>query len=385
MLPAMKRRSPTLPRAVAGVVLAVAGAVGAAAAFAKDPVSSELPREVSFETLRSQYFDTAWILPETRKIPGLADANQPVDVVKRAKALAKLKFDPAAGTPAGTPTETWTRSFGDLVAAVLAFGDDLKGRDAWLAALETNRPDIWKSCGAELMQLARAEVVLGPKWDPAKDDDRDGIFTGRAFRADCEGKAPWSNIDGDPMAQQAIGFFRADLEAIKEIENDYSLYPSNVGANYEFIHGTAGSFRSSKDAKGRPVCALGMQFRQDLPFPYSHYDCDLRILNRLDDDGHLVTDIYSPSKDFDWMAGQDVFVPLLDGDGGFVGILCARVFGFDLDGVPDGEEDVRVALRSSMGNLKRRVDKAFAEHVAKGGKPRTLKGAMPAFTLRGTK
>jgi hypothetical protein len=85
------------------------------------------------------------------------------------------------------------------------------------------------------------------------------------------------------------------------------------------------------------------------------------------------------------MAGQDVFVPLLDADGGFVGILCARVFGFDLDGVPDGEDYVRSALRSSLGNLKRRADAAFADYVAKGGKPRTLKGAIPDFTLRGVK
>jgi len=365
--------------------VAAAVLLGAAAAFAKDPVAEELPREVPLETLLSTRFDMAWILPETRSIPGVEAAKQPVNIVKRAKALATMKFAPPAGTAPGAAPERLTRSFGDLVAAVIAFGNDVKACDAWLSALQTNRPEIWKECGAELAQLTRAEFLLGPKWDPEKDDDRDAIFTGRAFRADCEGTAPWSKIDGDPMAQQAIGLILADLETIKEVENDYSLYPSNVGANYMFIHGTAGSFCSATDASGRPINALGMQFRQDLPFPYSHYDCDLRILNRLDDDGHLVTDIYSPSKDFDWMAGQDVFVPILDGDGGFVGILCARVFGFDLDGVPDGEEDVRVALRASLGNLKRRADKAFAEHVAKGGKPRTLKGAIPAFTLRGTK
>jgi len=365
--------------------LSFAGVLGVTAASARATDPGELPRAVSLETLRTTRFDMDWILPETRTLPLAAPADQPVDIVKRAKALARMRFAPPVGTQPGVAPERQTRSFGDLVAAVLARGDDLEARDAWLAALEANRPDIWQACGAELAQLTRAEFLLGPKWDPATDDDRDGVFMGRAFRADSEGTEPWSKIDGDPLAQQALTLFRADLETIKQLENDYTLYPSNVGASYVFIRGTAGSFCTSKDEEGRPLSALGMQFRQDLPFPFSSYDCDLRILNRLDDDGHLVTDIYSPSEDFDWMAGQDVFVPLRDGDGQLVGMLCARVFGFDLDGVPDGEDDVRLALRSSLGNLKRRVDMAFAEHLARGGEPRTLEGALPAFTLRGTK
>ena len=373
-----------LTRAAAAVLLVTAAAF-AADPQAKDSSAGELPREVPLETLLATRFDMAWILPATRTLPGVDAAQQPVDIVKRAKALATMTFGPTAGAPPGAVPETSTRSFGDLVAAVLACGDDFRARDAWLSALQAQRPEIWRACGAELVQLTRAEILRGPQWDPEQDDDRDGIFMGRAFRADCEGQRPWSKIDGDPLAQQALGLLLADLETIKAIENDYTLYPSNVGASYEFIHGTAGSFCSAKDAQGRPVNALGMKFRQDLPFPYTHFDCDLRILNRLDDDGHLVTDIYSPSEDFDWMAGQDVFVPLLDGDGAFVGILCARVFGFDIDGVPDGEEDVRVALRSSLGNLKRRADRAFADHLAQGGTPRTLQGAIPAFTLRGAR
>ena len=354
--------------------------LGAGSAAAADPAKGERARDVPLDQLRAR-FDMQWLTPSERTIPGAPAAKQPVDIVKRAKELAALRF---AAVP-GNEGETWTRSFGDLLAAVFAFGDDVKSRDQWLAALKANRKDIWDLCGAELSQLSCDEVLKSDKWDPEKDHDKDGIFTGKAFRADCEDTAPWNKIDGDPMAQQAITLFRADLDTIKEVENDYTLYPSNVGANYNFIHGTADSYLRAKDPKGRPLTTLGMQFQSELPFPYSHYDCDLRILNRLDADDFLVTDIYSPSKDFDWMAGQDVFVPIATADGEFVGVLCARVFGFDLDGVPDGEDDVRVALRSSLGNLKRRADKAFAEHLASGGKPRTLKGAIPDFTLRGAK
>lgn len=43
-----------------------------------------------------------------------------------------------------------------------------------------------------------------------------------------------------------------------------------------------------------------------------------------DDDGHLVTDIYSTSENSYWMAGRDVFVPVTTSAGEFVGMLVAR-------------------------------------------------------------
>jgi hypothetical protein len=137
-----------------------------------------------------------------------------------------------------------------------------------------------------------------------------------------------------------------------------------------------------KDGAGRPFRALRIEFESDLPFPYSHYDCDLRILNRVGADGLVRCDIWSPSKDFYWMAGQDLFVPLQTAAGAFAGLVLVRVYGFDLDGVPDGEDAVREALRGSLGNLKRRAEAAFR---AGGGIPRTLRGGIPDFVVRGVK
>ncbi|MCE9635146.1 MAG: hypothetical protein K8T90_05505 [Planctomycetes bacterium] len=127
---------------------------------------------------------------------------------------------------------------------------------------------------------------------------------------------------------------------------------------------------------------MRIEFRADLPFPYSHYDCDLRILNRVGADGLVRSDIWSPSKDFYWMAGQDVFVPFETHDGAFAGLGLARVYGFDMDGVPDGESNIREALRGSLGNLKRNAQKLFAEY---GGAPRTLRDKLPEFIVRGVK
>ena len=53
------------------------------------------------ETLLATRFDMAWILPATRTLPGVDAAQQPVDIVKRAKALATMTFGPTAGAPPG--------------------------------------------------------------------------------------------------------------------------------------------------------------------------------------------------------------------------------------------------------------------------------------------
>ena len=125
---------------------------------------------------------------------------------------------------------------------------------------------------------------------------------------------------------------------------------------------------------------MRLGFRCNLPFPFSGYTCDLRVLNRLDGDGHLVTDIYSKSKDFHWMAGRDVFIPVRTSDGRWVATLAVRLFGFDLDGVPDRDGHRRAALRGSLGNLKRDAEASFA---ARNEPPRTVEGALPPFVVHG--
>ena len=45
----------------------------------------------------------------------------------------------------------------------------------------------------------------------------------------------------------------------------------------------------------------------------------------------------------------------------FGAYLLVRDFGFDLDGIPDGSKQVKEALRSSLGNLKRKADRRFEQ------------------------
>lgn len=338
----------------------------------------ETAHEISWDELTSGTFDPAWTIPETRTDPDAAPDRQPVDLRRRIMDLAALRFP----TPEGAEPDPRTASFADLVAACRALSGDAKARDAFLDGLKRSRKDIWNACGPDLEQLGRDEFLRAKKWDPTEDHDRDGILHVKPFRVDCEGKEPWTKIDASRACQQGAAVFFADLEAIKTAENDYAAYPSNVGADYDWIQAVGGSVVKGVDPRKRPFSALRIDFRCDLPFPYSSYDCDLRILNRVADDGLVRCDIASPSRDFYWMAGQDAYVPLATSKGEFAGVVIVRVFGFDLRSVPDGESDVRASLRSALGNLKRRAEPLFA---AAGGKPRTLRDTLPEFVVTGVK
>ena len=77
----------------------------------------------------------------------------------------------------------------------------------------------------------------------------------------------------------------------------------------------------------------------------------------IDAEGRLVCDIYSTSDDFHWLAGRDVYLALDTSDGVRAAYLVVRQYGFDLDGVPDSEKNVREALRGSLGSLRLRAER----------------------------
>ncbi len=67
-------------------------------------------------------------------------------------------------------------------------------------------------------------------------------------------------------------------------------------------------------------------------------------------------------------------------DGAWVATLVVRRFGFDLDGVPDGDDARTAGIRSSLGALKLEAQARFA---AGDGVPRTVAGRVPAFEVVG--
>ncbi|MFT7485577.1 MAG: hypothetical protein ACI9F9_001427 [Candidatus Paceibacteria bacterium] len=306
------------------------------------------PIELPWKGLTPELFDRRWILPERRKAPGR-------DLLAEMRSLVDLRFDVELAN------SRRYRCLGDLVLASQNLA--LEARKAWYAELEQAAPQLMAERGAALSKLLFDSHLHTPDWKPSKVNKRDGLLFAENWNLKREG-APWNDVGVAPLMEQAAAIMHADLRSIKTIENDYRAYPMNVGADYEAIYPIAGMHFAGKDPAGKPYSSLTIQFRCDLPFPFSDYTTRLRILNQFDADNVLSTHIYSTSKDFYWLAGRDVFLPVTTSEGKWVSFVLVRHFGFDLDGVPDGADNRREALRGSLGNLKRNSEKLFLKQRA---------------------
>jgi len=327
------------------------------------------PRAASWEELAREVFDPAWILPEGLPLaPG--EKGLALELEVELARLVALVAEPSAADP-GAP-----RSLGDLAAA--SRGLDRAGLAALLARFERAQPELARTLAPIAGELLHDAGLLARKWDPERDRDDDGILLARPLTLAGVESAPWKDLRGSRLVQQGAALVRADLATIKAVENDFPRYPGRPGTSYESIVPVAGAHLRGLDPAGRPFAALRVRFESDLPFPFGTYDCDLRILNRLRADGRVACDIASPSHDFYWMAGRDLFLPVRASDGSFQGELVVRLFGFDLRGVPDGDDARRAGLRASLGSLKREAEALYRERGAAG---RPSGGTLPDFQV----
>lgn len=346
--------------------LALLLALASATALAADDVLRK-PREVSWKQFRADVFQDAWRMSDERT----ENASEP-DLRRDLISLVARRF-------ATRDAPAWTYGLGDIVAEFADLRDDDEGTRRKLEELERANPTAWRAVQSVLPQLVREDRVSTGDWEPSEDDDRDGILVVEPFDKDVMGGA-WAKLSGNDDVHQAACLMWADLEAVKAAENDYAAYPDNVAADYEEIHAVAGSYATAVDDEERTHKAVQLYFEQDLPFPYSTYECVLNVDTYPDAEGRLVTDIYTESEDFHWLAGQDVAIPLLTSDERFVALLHVRVYGFDIDDVPDGTGNRLEALRGSLGNLKRNAESRYRDY---GGEPRTVRGAVPEFVVTG--
>jgi len=306
-------------------------------------------------------FDLCWQLPERpASSPGLLPSLE---------ALAAERFELRVDGVA-------LRTFGDLALACEPLG--AAERASWLQRLAAASPALAARHGQALRQLLLDEELRAPDWDADDDGRHDGFLMGAPWK--LEGPLPpcWERLDVTPQIEQGAALVRSDLDTFKAVENDFRLYLGHRGADYEWIYPEPGRFFTGVDSSGRPVNTSLVVFRCDLPFPFTHYDCRLHVLNRLDGAGRLWTDIYSTSRDFHFLAGRDAFVPVRAGDGRAVGFLIVRDFGFDVDGVPDKARHRASALRRSLGNLKLEAERRTA-----GGALGALDGELPSFEMYG--
>ena len=321
------------------------------------------PRAVTLDVIESEGFPAAHRLPET---PNEATGRDWVGEWREALASERC----------GALT------VGDVIARVHGLRDDPAALAAELDRLLADCPDRRERWAGSLLELLKLQGLRSESWNPAKNLSDDGILQGPRWDISRIGTEPWRSLKGsDDLFQSAVLIF-ADLEAVKAAENDYPTYPQQVGTTYEAIYPIADKnlvVREEVDGVERTVASsLQLHFRCDLPFPFDSYSCDLDILNTVNRHGELVTDIWTDSRDFYWMAGRDVFLPIFESDGSFVCLLLIRQFGFDLRGVPDGTDARLEGLRCSLGNLVRRAEARYAEW---GGPPRTVRGALPAFDV----
>lgn len=346
------------------------------------------PRTVAWDELVRTGFDVAWILPA--ELPVAPRSSDDDAALRGAPGVALLPHVRALLAERGTGASASTlRSFGDVAAAVRRAEKDARtnverraARERIFAEVARCEPELWSAIGACARELCASERLAERSWNPDQDDPCDGLWFAQPLSLAGVRSEPWRSIDGSQLLQQACTLVFADLDAIKAAENDYTAYPARPGASYESIGPVAESYVRGKDARGEDFAALKLRFRCDLPFPFSHYDCELAILNRLDRDGLVRCDIVSRSKDFLWLAGRDTFVPVSTSDGAWVATLVVREFGFDLRGVPDGDDARRAGLRASLGSLKREAEALFA---ARGDAPRIVTGRVPPFEVRGAR
>lgn len=323
---------------------------------ARAATTAELAREI---------FDPRWLLPDDLPVARGTGSGPRENLVVHMRALLALRADGATEGP---------RSLGGVVRACIRDGARKDAR----AALARTQPELARALEPALRELLSTERLDSKRWDPSRDDAQDGIYFAAPLTLERASEPPWSKIEGSRLVQQACVLVFADLAAIKQAENDYRAYPRRPGAAYESIYPVRDSHLRGVDAQGEPFAALRIHFRCDLPFPYSDYSCDLSIWNRVGPDGDVRCDIHSASRDFLWLAGRDTFLPVHDDDGAPVATLVVRWFGFDLRGVPDGDDARRTALRASLGSLKREAEALARARPWQASVERAL-----AFDVRG--
>jgi len=321
------------------------------------------PREVSWDLLQ-QEFDLRWVRPEH---PGKGP-----NLVREVETLLQERFELRDDGRALT-------SFGDLAAA--AADHPGRGRREWLDGLSKQDRELFDRRGKIFRELL-CDDRLWDGWDPGDDDERDGFYHRSAWKAGGKLESPWKDLKEEAVFEQVAVFVHADLLAFKQAENDYRPYAQDVGANYDEIYPLEGSYLRGNAPDGTPFARTRIYWRADLPFPFDDYECELNLLNRVDSEGRLITDVYSTSADFHFMAGRDVFFPVEDSHGDWTGTLVVRVSGLDLAGVPDGGTHHRRGLRGSLGNIKRRAEPLFA---ARGSREVVAAGTVPAFELIGNR
>lgn len=307
-------------------------------------------RPVPWQRFQSEHFDPNWCLPApTEKEAG----KLPRDLVAWFVGWTErdLALSPGAEAPAGHESVR----LGDLIAELAPLRRDAQKLDAALARRARALPGLTEEEADHLGQLLRDGGLFRDGWKPDDDLRDDGILHLPGWELDDNGGRTenWRERSGDDTVHRSACLVFADLSAWLEAEMDTAEYKRHAGNRYELVEIPARSRVRTEAPDGQPMRAYVFRVRSDLPFPFGKYGGDNRVRLSLRDDGLVRNEVYQPpNDDFHWLSGRDVFIPLTTRDGDFVCLLLVQEFGFDLDGVPEGDGSRREAVRAALGNKK---------------------------------
>ncbi|HEX9794849.1 MAG TPA: hypothetical protein VGC54_12770 [Planctomycetota bacterium] len=322
-------------------------------------------------TAREQVFPRLWDAGRALPDPTAADLrdgdDRPVlDLVKTMTRMSTLEFAALPGTcPAPVPANgdgaaapRWQR-FGDLAADFAARRHDPAATRRLLRELREDHVAIWSELQTWLPELVLADKLDADDWDPDDDDRADGVAFARPWRVrSAPGRSAfWRGLDANHDVHQAVVLVFADWTDLRRVEADYARYVADGPRDLEWIRPRP-EFLGNREGEP-PFALLEVDFENDLPFPYGTFECHLKLLNRLDDQGRVLTEYYTDSADAYWFTGRDTYLPVRDSKQRLVGFLLVGWLGFDLDGVPDNDGDRRKTLRENLG-----LKKKWAERVA---------------------
>lgn len=321
-------------------------ALASIVAFGAEDAADPATKPVVHASIADVGVETRWLLPDSVLTRDDCEVKLAADVL--AKRFDALDIDGRFGA---------AKQYGDVLRIAreaLAGGTSV---DDVMLEIAEQRPELAAAFTGWIEPLLRADGLAGDAWSPDDESDDDGMRIGARLPLTASDGEPWSSLDGTRVLTQGSTLVFADLATIKAVERDYAAYRERAGAAYESIAMKPDSWRTGEAQDVGAFTLHHMEFRADLPFPFTTYSCDLTVLDRVDAAGRLRADVYSTSPDFHWLAGTDVYLPVEDSDGTLVAWLLVRVFGFDLDDVPDGDSDREAAIRAGIGNLKRLAER----------------------------
>lgn len=325
--------------------------------------------------------------PSTRRLARADRAGQALPNARFEQRVQRLAREPlrAADPVGGRPAV----ALGDLLrrareaARPVGLGGAVDAAREQLGALLVEAQaltpaDLWP----DVRELLDVRDFVSPKWDPDDEDERDGFLVGPEWTlpADC-----WTAHGGERVVVQATTFIAADLAVIKECEANFPCYfdfPANRYLKAQPVPHSYLTLESASAGAARArATVMQVDFESDLPFPFGTYALRLSMLNVLDAEDRLIAYVTAESKDLHWLAGYDLFEPVFDGAGEFVGTLVTRQLGMDIDGVPDQPSHRLAGVRTVLGGLRRNAEAQYDARPA-GATTFAPLGAVPLAPVR---